>query len=145
MGEEETRAPVTHVEPTVAPPEEPPSVMDQNLKEPPEEPDAKTVAPASDGRKTLSHADTMRILGVKPAVPASDAAKPKPLWTVPGLDPHSLWKAIQRDPDRFARDVLKDLERAERTEPYLQVGDQWRREPWEVRLFLFPYIYGQLE
>ena len=75
--------------------------------------------------------------------PASDAAKPKPLWTVPGLDPHSLWKAIQRDPDRFARDVLKDLERAERTEPYLQVGDQWRREPWEVRLFLF--TYGQLD
>ena len=46
MGEEETRAPVTNVEPTVAPPEEPPSVMDQNLKEPPEEPDAKTVAPS---------------------------------------------------------------------------------------------------
>ena len=150
MGEEETRAPVTHVEP-VPPPEEHPSIVDQtnrvHPKEPLEEPDAKTVAPASDGRKTLSHADTMRILGAytKPAEPASDAAKPKPLWTVPGLDPHSLWKAIQRDPDRFARDVLKDLERAERTEPYLQVGDQWRREPWEVRLFLFPYIYGQLE
>ena len=163
MGEEETRAPVTHVEPTVpptsppsppaptlapieVPPEEPPSVMDQNPKEPPEEPDAKTVAPASDGRKTLSHADTMRILGVKPISVPVDAAKPKPLWTVPGLDPHSLWKAIQRDPDRFARDVLKDLERAERTEPYLQVGDQWRREPWEVRLFLFLFPpYGQLE
>ena len=138
MREEETRAAVTHVEPTVpptsppsppaptlapieVPPEEPPSVGDQSLKESPEEPDAKTV------------------------IPSVDAAKPKPLWTVPGLDPHSLWKAIQRDPDRFARDVLKDLERAERTEPYLQVGDQWRREPWEVRLFLFPYIYGQLE
>ena len=86
MGEEETRAPVTHVEPTVAPPEEPPSVMDQNLKEPPEEPDAKTVAPASDGRKTLSHADTMRILGVKPAVqprmpPNPSPSGPSQAWT----------------------------------------------------------------
>ena len=70
-----------------------------------------------------------------PTVVASSTAQPaprKPLWTVPGLDPASLWKAIQRDPDPFARDILRDLERAERTEPYLQVGDRWRREPWEV-------------
>ena len=96
--------------------------MDQNPKEPPEEPDAKTVAPASDGRKTLSHADAIRILGAKQVAPASDAAKPKPLWTVPGLDPHSLWKAIQRDPDRFAKtaDALQNAE-----DQLAQMEEEW--------------------
>ena len=106
-----------------APPQPPisaPAVVD--------EPPARATPPAVDqpaASTVPSHDPTV--------VSSSTAAAPrKPLWTVPGLDPASLWKAIQRDPDPFARDILRDLERAERTEPYLQVGDRWRREPWEV-------------
>ena len=106
-----------------APPQPPisaPAVVD--------EPPARATPPAVDqpAASTVPSQDPT-------VVSSSTAAAPrKPLWTVPGLDPASLWKAIQRDPDPFARDILRDLERAERTEPYLQVGDRWRREPWEV-------------
>ena len=46
-------------------------------------------------------------------------------------DPHARWRAIQTDKDPFTRVMLDHLRRAESTEPYHQVGDKWRREPWE--------------
>jgi hypothetical protein len=81
MGEEETRAPVTHVEPRRAPRGASihrGSNQPRPPKEPLEEPDAKTVAPASDGRKTLSHADTMRILGAYTNPPSQPRMPPNP-------------------------------------------------------------------
>ena len=49
----------------------------------------------------------------------------------PGTDPHARWRAIQTDPDPFVREMLERLRRAESVEPYHQVGDNWRRAPWE--------------
>ena len=46
-------------------------------------------------------------------------------------DPYARWRAIQTDKDPFTRVMLDHLRRAESTEPYHQVGDKWRREPWE--------------
>ena len=45
-------------------------------------------------------------------------------------DPHLRWRAIQSDPDPFVRNVLARLRAAESTEPYHQVGAEWRRAPW---------------
>ena len=46
--------------------------------------------------------------------------------------PWAKWKRVQNDPDPFCRDVIARLERAEREEPYHQVGENWRRAPWDV-------------
>ena len=47
-------------------------------------------------------------------------------------DPHLRWRAIQTDPDPFVRNVLARLRAAESTEPYHQVGKDWRRAPWDT-------------
>ena len=47
-------------------------------------------------------------------------------------DPHLRWRAIQTDPDPFVRNVLARLRNAESTEPYHQVGNEWRRAPWDT-------------
>ena len=66
--------------------------------------------------------------GPPPAVPPRD---PAPAATRYPRDPHARWRAIQTDPDPFVREMLERLRRAESVEPYHQVGDNWRRAPWE--------------
>ena len=47
-------------------------------------------------------------------------------------DPHLRWRYIQNDPDPFVKNVLGKLRTAESTEPYHQVGNDWRRQPWDT-------------
>ena len=67
-----------------------------------------------------------------PTPPPSVAAPaPAPARQPYPRDPYARWRAIQTEKDPFTRVMLDHLRRAESTEPYHQVGDKWRREPWE--------------